>query len=1083
MAALTFNTVSDIATAYLVAFNDGRALWNYYEANNVQPTFAQTVAVNGQFATLISAFVTSSQALVNVATAAGMAVTGLGLAANIASVGANITQLGDAVAFNNFDGAVGASLGLLSAIAGFAHTFNTVGSLILGNNAALLFLGALQIVIVVTAAQLLWQNKDSIVWAANEFSRAFNEVLDESTFAGDLARSAKVVSDFLLNTADPLVKLIKYVMVDPLVLDLDGDGLEITPLSRGVQFDGNGDTIRTNTSWADADDGLLALDRNGNGVIDSGRELFGDETLLANGKKAAHGFAALAELDVGGAANATGGVGDGLFDAKDAQYANVRIWRDLNQDGISQAGELQTLAEAGIASVKLSSTKTDTSYGDAQLVQSGSFTRADGTEGQAGSFIFAQNNAVTTHPPIAISADAAKLPAIQGSAWVHGLQETATSNPQLLQLFSNVQEAHSRADYSLSISELLLEWGRESAHVTASEQALEEDGLGLIMRAPASDQEMAWLDMAVKADKETRAAFRSTLSPEDCLLFDNMRFSMVGQLEKLYAYEAFTGLTFLSWPELKLKETPPSPVLASGRPVEVNSSVSAVMKLDAYAKPEYPGYKVVYIPSPLQPITKPYIDFLWDRLVEDATRNLLPSLRLSQYADLVQVNVSETGVDLDFSQMDAALEAVSATNAYEGAVLFLDIYRTYGDVFKNAKWDGAEKLRTLMQAGAHSEPIRQAFAATGLNLVTASSQGSVNDDSYAGDVGADTFNGDAGNDFIDGGAGDDNLLGGTGDDLLLGGAGNDTLNGGDGADVLQGDDGDDQLHGGNGADTLIGGDGNDSLYAAGLYGGGSAGAGDTLDGGAGNDNLYGGFGSQTYLFGKGDGQDTITNYADAWNGYADNTVGKQDVLQFKAGVLVSEVSVSREGDNLVLKINGSTDRVTVNGYFGAGGQSTNTLQAVRFEDGTSWDYAQVVAKTQQSIASSQQLAGQISKYAGLEGEKNDAFEPMQIEEILLVSTDTVPFEVGTFGSVHNQPVAADVMAATLKPYEVFAPDTVGGYVREVTTAIQGAATLENQAQQLLSAMAGFAPPPAAQTQTFDRAHQTLLSAITAASSH
>ena len=212
-----------------------------------------------------------------------------------------------------------------------------------------------------------------------------------------------ICSRALLSNPDPNVKSIKHVMVDPLVLDLDGDGLEITPLSQGVQFDGNGDTIRTASAWVGADDGLLVLDRNGNGVIDSGRELFGDETLLADGKKAAHGFAALSELDVGGAAGATGGAGDGLFDAKDAQYTNVRIWRDLNQDGISQAGEMQTLAEAGIASVKLSSTKTDTNYGDAQLVQSGSFTRTDGSEGQAGGFILAQNNAETTHAPIAIS--------------------------------------------------------------------------------------------------------------------------------------------------------------------------------------------------------------------------------------------------------------------------------------------------------------------------------------------------------------------------------------------------------------------------------------------------------------------------------------------------------------------------------------------------------------------------------------------------------------------------------------------------------------------------------------------------------
>ena len=77
-----------------------------------------------------------------------------------------------------------------------------------------------------------------------------------------------------------------------------------------------------------ADDGILVRDINGNGLIDSGRELFGDETLLANGQKAAHGFAALRELDTGSAATPGGavvGANDGIFDAKDAQYANLRI--------------------------------------------------------------------------------------------------------------------------------------------------------------------------------------------------------------------------------------------------------------------------------------------------------------------------------------------------------------------------------------------------------------------------------------------------------------------------------------------------------------------------------------------------------------------------------------------------------------------------------------------------------------------------------------------------------------------------------------------------------------------------------------
>ena len=184
-----------------------------------------------------------------------------------------------------------------------------------------------------------------------------------------------------------------------------------------------------------ADNDVLVGDINGNGLIDSGRELFGDETFLANGQKAAHGFAALAELDQGSQINGQlQGAGDGVFDAKDAQYANLRIWRDLNQDGISQANELKTLLDTGVTSIKLGSSTTNTNYGDAVLVQSSTFARADGTTGQAGSFILAQNNFVRQFIPITLSAAAKALPGIKGSGWVRDLAEAATQSPALIGL-------------------------------------------------------------------------------------------------------------------------------------------------------------------------------------------------------------------------------------------------------------------------------------------------------------------------------------------------------------------------------------------------------------------------------------------------------------------------------------------------------------------------------------------------------------------------------------------------------------------------------------------------------------------------
>ena len=868
-----------------------------------------------------------------------------------------------------------------------------------------------------------------------------------------------ICSRVLLSNPDPLVKTIKYVMVDPLVLDLDGDGLEITPLSRGVQFDGNGDTIRTNTSWVQADDGLLVLDRNGNGVIDSGRELFGDETLLADGKKAAHGFAALAELDVGGAANATGGAGDGVFDAKDAQYTNVRIWRDLNQDGISQANELQTLAEAGIASVKLSSTKTDTSYGDAQLVQSGSFTRTDGSEGQAGSFIFAQNNAVTTHAPIAISAAAQALPAIQGSGWVRDLQGAATLKPHLLTSFGNAQAANSRAGFVGGIAQLLLEWGNDSDYVTASEEAMEEDGIGLILRNPASQQEIGWMNMALHVSRQDREAFRQTLSPSDLEKFDTMRWEMVGQLEKLYAYEAFTGYTFLHWDELKTKEQPPGPGLGNGRPVTVDVPLSEVMKLDAYApKANYPGYKIVVVPEPIDG-GKPHIDMLWDRLVAEASMNMMPSMRLNEYSDMVQLSVSDAGVALDFSQMDAALDAAIAANAHEGVATFLDLYRTYGKTFREAGWSGEAKLRTLMQTGVGNQAIQEAFAVTGHGSVAASSQeGSVNDDSYVGDASANTFDGKAGNDLIDGLAGDDVLSGGSGDDVMFGGDGNDVIYGGDGADVL--------------------------------------------DGGTGNDYLDGGLGNNTYLFGKGDGQDKVAGYNNA-------AADKLNTLQFKQGVLASEISLkqvydTQSGQNWALEVSiaGTTDTLVIEGFFVGNdpANATNPVQQFKFADGTTWDLAAITAKLFAGTSEADTISGTTGNDTISGGAGNDSLSGLAGDDTYVfglgAGADTISDYDSTAGNTDVLSVGAGVAAdqlwfrrvgASLEVSIIGTDDksnisnwySSNSYHIEQFKTADGKVLTDARVQALVDAMAAFSPPAAGQT-TLPSSYQAELTPVIAA---
>ncbi|NOT83333.1 MAG: hypothetical protein HOP02_00835 [Methylococcaceae bacterium] len=133
---------------------------------------------------------------------------------------------------------------------------------------------------------------------------------------------------------------------DPLTLDLDGDGLETTGFNATtpIYFDHDVNGIKEGTGWVLPDDGLLVLDRNGNGIIDNGTELFGDHTPLAAGGNAVDGFAALTAED----SNL-----NGKIDAGDTNFNNLKVWRDLNQDGTSQPNELYTLAAQNIATINL----------------------------------------------------------------------------------------------------------------------------------------------------------------------------------------------------------------------------------------------------------------------------------------------------------------------------------------------------------------------------------------------------------------------------------------------------------------------------------------------------------------------------------------------------------------------------------------------------------------------------------------------------------------------------------------------------------------------------------------------------------
>ncbi len=166
----------------------------------------------------------------------------------------------------------------------------------------------------------------------------------------------------------------------PLSIDLNGDGVKSISISEGVKFDILNSGSKSNVGWISGNDGLLAIDNNGNGSIDNRGELFGGGV--------GEGFAKLGSFDTNG---------DGIVSAGDRGFDSLKIWKDSNTNGITDGGELQALSVFGIKSLNLAHQSTFSLDAQGNVMgERGSVNLASGKSADMTDVYFQVGNAVTT---------------------------------------------------------------------------------------------------------------------------------------------------------------------------------------------------------------------------------------------------------------------------------------------------------------------------------------------------------------------------------------------------------------------------------------------------------------------------------------------------------------------------------------------------------------------------------------------------------------------------------------------------------------------------------------------------------------
>lgn len=690
-----------------------------------------------------------------------------------------------------------------------------------------------------------------------------NSLTIEDFHDGDLGIVLTGDSDSPTNSAPPTPPVGGY---DPLVLDLDGDGVETININQGVYFDFDNSGFKESTSWLKGEDGFLVWDRNGNGVIDSGRELFGSDTLLQDGSRAPNGFLALTELDSNQ---------DGVIDELDAQFSSLSVWSDKNQNGVSESGEVGSLSSHEIRSISLDYlTSNHLDQNNVGHFEIGSYTTTTGEEGVATNLWFDVNSSETI--PVEnveggeVGQDIKLLPNSKGYGNVHSLHEAMRrdSSGQLRMLVEAFLASKNYTVRSDLANEILLKWsGQENvdpstaiagmpgvnaqkvrvleafwgqevsiANPQAFSTALDRTYNGLLDSLYydlSKDGEFGWLLDLVKFTKDIVGNLHADFSAAIPALIDFVSTykvddaqRIVSELLRMYrganAYASDFSEQFAR---------------------ELRSSIST-----------YPSHRLHELASAFESVG-------WSGTTEGDV------FGGTNTDDLILGKEGDDDLRGRFG--DDILVGGSGNDVLDGGAgndTYIFEQGDGRDTINNSR-SSADVDRIVFGDSIRPSDVSLTQTSNGDLIVGISLTDSITIKNYFGSVsGVISYSVDEIL-FSDGtvwtvdiiksmllatSGYDDEIYGFSDAEVIDGGAGDDYINGRNGNDSLYGGVGNDYLSGSEGSDYLAGGDGDDILgnYA------GEAGN-DIIVGGKGNDELRGGDGDDIYVYRRGDGTDTI----------------------------------------------------------------------------------------------------------------------------------------------------------------------------------------------------------------------------------